>query len=83
MIRAFIIILFIIFSTNIFAEEPEYSYSLNENLIEYGWKIKSTSNLVGTERSAIEVITLFKNGWILKCSLNYYPQEFYQRCWIP
>ena len=81
--RTFIFILIIFFSTNILAGEPEYSYSLNENLIEYGWKIKSTSNLVGTERSAIEIVTLSKNGWILKCSLNYYPEDFYQRCWIP
>ena len=81
MIRAFIFILFIFFSTNILAKEPEYSNSLNEN-IEYGWNIKSTSNLVDLGQSAIEIITLHKNGWILKCSIIYYPRRFSQLCWI-
>ena len=81
--RILICLFFFIFSTNLLANEPEYSYSLNENILEYGWKIKSTSNLVGNDRSSFEVITLFKNGWILKCSLNYWPEEFYQRCWLP
>ena len=81
--KAFIFILFFIFTTSLLADEPEYSYSLNENIFEHGWKIKNTSNLVGTERSAHEIVTLSKNGWILKCSLRYYPEDFYQRCWIP
>ncbi len=83
MTKAFIFILIIFFSTNTLADEPEYSFSLNENIIEYGWKIKNTSNLVGTETRAVEVVTLSKNGWILKCSLTYYPQIFKQKCWMP
>ncbi len=82
MIKTFIFILIIFFSTNTLADEPEYSFSLNENIIEYGWKIKNTSNLVSTERKAIEIVTLSKNGWILKCSLTY-SQIFKQNCWIP
>mgnify|MGYP001201467141 CR=1 FL=1 len=81
--RILICLFFLIFSTNLLANEPEYSNSLNENILEHGWKIKVTSNLVGNERSSFEVITLSKNAWILKCSLNYWPQEFYQRCWLP
>ena len=82
--KAFIFILFFIFTTSLRADEPEYSsYSLSENIFNHGWKIKNNSNLVGTESSAVEIVTLSKNGWILKCSLSYYPQEFYQRCWIP
>ena len=83
MIRSFIFIIIIFFSTNTLADEPEYSYSLNENIIEYGWKIKNTSNLVGTEKLGNEVITLHKNGWILKCSIFYAPTTFIQRCEIP
>ena len=58
-------------TTYLIADEPEYSSSLNENIIKYGWKIKNTSSLAGTVRSAVEVITLSKNNWILKCSIHY------------
>ena len=81
--RIFIFLFFFTFSTKLLANEPEYSYSLNENILKYGWKIKETSNLVGNERSAFEVITLSKDRWILKCSLNYWPEDFYQKCWLP
>ena len=81
--RILICLFFLIFSTNLLANEPEYSDSLNENILEYDWKIKSTSNLVGTEKSSVEVITLSKNAWILKCTLTYLPTNFYQRCWLP
>ena len=70
-------------TTYLNADEPEYSSSLNENIIEYGWEIKNTSSLAGTERTAVEVITLSKNNWILKCSIHYYPDELYHRCWLP
>ena len=81
--RILICLFFFIFSTNLLANEPEYSNSLNGNILEYGWKIKSTSNLVGTEKLSVEVITLSKNAWILKCSLHYFPNNFFQRCWLP
>ena len=82
--KILIIIVLGFFWTNyLLAGEPEYSNSLNENIIKHEWKIKHSSSLSSTERSAVEVITLSKNNWILKCSLHYFYDELYRRCWLP
>ena len=78
-----IIVLIFFYSSLLFADEPEYSNSLNENRIKYGWKIISSTSLGSTERSATEIITLTKNKWLLKCSFHYFYDEFYQRCYLP
>jgi len=93
--KILIIIVLVFFWTNyLLADEPEYSNSLNENINKHGWEVLSFFN-AGTERSAVEVITLSKNNWILKCTLHYFYEDewykndygdyddFYQKCNLP
>ena len=52
-----------------YAEEsrPKYTpYSLNKNIIEYGWKIKSKRFT-----SEKDIYTLTKGKWILLCQIVY------------
>ena len=59
--KILIIIVLVFFWNNyLLADEPEYSNSLNENIIKHGWKTKHSSSLSSTERSAVEIITLSK-----------------------
>ena len=93
--KILIIIVLVFFWTNyLLADEPEYSNSLNENINKHGWEFLSFFNTT-TQRSAVEIITLSKNNWILKCSLHYFYEDewykndyggyddFYQRCYLP
>ena len=52
-----------------YAEEsqPKYNYmSLNKNIIEYGWKVKSKRST-----SEKDIFTLTKGKWILVCQIVY------------
>ena len=40
--------------------------SLNKNILEYGWKVKS----VNDDSLAIEIYTLTKDKWILICTVE-------------
>ena len=63
-----ILILGLLCSGTTFAEEskPKYTYSLNKNIIEHGWKVKSKR--VTSEK---DIYTLTKDGWILVCLIVY------------
>ena len=78
-----ILIIFFIFiiSTNSFAEEPEYSNNVNENVIKYYWSIDDTK-VVSGDKFVSEIITLKQGAdnsyddWILKCIIFYYYDEY-------
>ena len=54
-----------------FGEEPKWDYTdLNMNVIEYGWKIKS-SKMTKVDKLPLEIYTLRKGNWILKCLIRY------------
>ena len=60
-----------------FGEEPKWDYTdLNMNVIEYGWKIKSSKMTTYPSETIIgqlplEIYTLTKGNWVLKCLIRY------------
>ena len=81
--KILISIALIFFFTNSYADEPEYSNNLNENIIKYYWYIEE-SKVVANDRFTTEVVTLSNGSWILKCSIFYYPGEFETtKCKLP
>ena len=81
--KILISIALIFFFTNSYADEPEYSNNLNENIIKYYWYIEE-SKIVANDRFTTEVVTLSNGAWILKCSIFYYPGEFEKtKCKLP
>ena len=58
-----------------FGEEPKWAFTdLNKNVIEYGWKIKS-SKMTKVDGLPSEIYTLTKGNWVLKCLIIYIPKE--------
>ena len=80
--KIFICLFFVIFSTYSLADEPEYSDSINENMNEYGWKIKS-SKFFKFERSFVEIYTLTNKNYVLKCNIVYRAIELSTYCELP
>ena len=76
--KIFISLLFIIFFSPSFADKPEYSNNVNENIMKYGWEVID-SKIVSNAKFTTEIITLSLNpkywslDWILKCSFVYEP----------
>ena len=68
-----IVVLGLLLSGNAFAAEPSWDKkSLNVNIKEHGWKVKSfTSNNLSNLTLPTEIYTLIKDNWILKCILIY------------
>ena len=63
-----------------FGEEPKWDFGdLNKNVIEYGWKIKS-SKMTKVDKLPLEIYTLTKGNWVLKCQILYIPEEV-SRTW--
>ncbi len=81
--RILICLFFLIFSTNLLANEPEYSNSLNENILEYGWKIKSSEMINRSEGVPFEIYTLSHRNYILKCVIIYGGISFSKYCELP
>ena len=81
--RILICLFFLIFSTNLLANEPEYSNSLNENILEYGWKIKSSEMINRSEGVPFEIYTLSHRNYILKCVIIYRGSSFSKYCELP
>tara|TARA_A100001015_G_C14965791_1_gene702878 strand:- start:923 stop:1180 length:258 start_codon:yes stop_codon:yes gene_type:complete len=79
-----IVVLVFFLSGNIsFSAEPPTwdSKSLNTNITSHGWKIKSfSSNITDIP---IEIYTLVKGNWILKCSIFFKNSESYGYCTLP
>ena len=67
-----------------FGEEPKWDFGdLNKNVIEYGWKIKS-SKMTKVDGLPSEIYTLTKGNWVLKCLIIYIPKEIWEiRCGTP
>ena len=84
--RIFICLFFIIFSTTLLANEPEYSNSLNENINKFAWKVKKSEIIYRSEGVPIEIYTLMDkkyNSYILKCVLIYRGNSISEYCELP
>ena len=73
---AFFILLNLLITNSSFAYDvddmPEIDYSdLNANIKDYGFRIIGTNSFIANETFPIEIITLEKKGWILKCRVKY------------
>ena len=68
-----------------FAEEkkPKYSSSLNENIIVHGWKIKSSKIVKRHNGVPVELYTLTKGKWILKCHVYVWDELGVDYCKLP
>ena len=68
---SFFLIIFFILVNPVFSEIPEFDYqNLNKNINEYKWKVVRT-NFIKIKDTPIELYTLSKNGFILKCQVAY------------
>ena len=78
------IIIFILFFTNTAKSEiPDYERSdLNKNLIEHRWKVVRT-NFLSIKGYPIELYTLSKNGYFLKCQVAYFRDHLETHCLEP
>ena len=56
----------------------DYSYDLNDNIINYGWKIKSVR-----KTNDKEIYILNKNKWIMYCVVEFRRSGIYTTCTIP
>ena len=56
----------------------DYSYNLNDNIINYGWKIKSVR-----KTNDKEIYILNKNNWIMYCVVFFVYEEIETTCRIP
>ena len=54
----------------------DYSFDLNDNIINFGWKIKSIRNT-----SKYDIYILTKNSWILYCVVEI--EDLRTKCSIP
>ena len=55
---------------------------LQKNINNHGFKIVSTT-IANNGVTPIEIITLEKRGFILKCSVRYTPEQFFTYCNYP
>ena len=66
-----------------FSEEPTFDYSdMNKNIIEHGWKVKK-STMTKLKDAPVEIYTLTKGNWILKCQILYIPKQMQTWCMTP
>ena len=63
-----------------YAEEskPKYTTSLNKNIVEYGWKVKSKRST-----SDKDIYTLTKGKWIVVCQISYKSSSIFSDCYLP
>ena len=54
----------------------DYAFDLNDNIINFGWKIKSKRNT-----SKYDIYILTKNSWILYCVVEI--EDLRTKCSIP
>jgi len=56
-------------------DRPDWSVDdLQSNIKDYGFRIISTNVVIANEMFPVEIITLEKKGWILKCKVKYTSQ---------
>lgn len=77
-------LIFFVFIANISKSEiPDYESSdLNKNLTEYGWKVIRT-NFLSIKGFPMELYTLSKNGYSLKCQVTYFQDRLETHCLEP
>lgn len=52
-----------------FSEEPTFDIrDMNKNIIEHGWEVKN-SKITRLRNVPVEIYTLMKGNWILKCQV--------------
>ena len=84
---AFLLLLNLLIINSSFAydlkDRPDWSVDdLQSNIKDYGFKIVDT-NIANTDSNVIEIITLEKKEWILKCRVRYTYQQIYTFCDFP
>ena len=78
-----IVVLGLLLSGNANAYEPSYDKkSLNVNILTHEWKVIS-STMTTSSQSHIEIYTLTRNNWILKCTLIYRGADQSGYCSLP
>ena len=55
---------------------------MNKNIIEHGWKVKK-STMTKLKTVPVEIYTLTKGNWILKCQILYMHDEMQTFCMTP
>jgi len=80
---SFFLIIFSILINPVKSEIPDYEIrDLNKNIIEHRWKVNRT-NFIGIKGYSIELYTLSKNGYILKCQVAYFQDRLETYCMEP
>ena len=84
-LSTYLFLIFFSFSTFSFADDKkelkvfkDYSYDLNDNIINYGWKIKSVR-----KTNDKEIYILNKNNWIMYCVVFFADERIERTCRIP
>jgi thioredoxin-related protein len=84
-LSTYLFLIFFSFSAPSFADDKkelkvfkDYSYDLNDNIINYGWKIKSVR-----KTNDKEIYILNKNNWIMYCVVFFADEEIETTCSIP
>ena len=80
--RILICLFFLIFSTKLLANEPEYSDSLNENRIKFGWSVRNLE-VIRIGEAPAEIYTLTKGSYTLKCFIIYRANSLSTYCDLP
>ena len=55
---------------------------MNKNINEYGWKVKK-STMTKLKTAPMEIYTLTKGNWILKCQITYIHGQMLTWCMMP
>ena len=80
--KLLIFLLFSISLSSVSAEIPDYEDLLNTNIKKYGWKLQN-STITTLKEYPIEIHTLTKSGYILKCITIYRPSSQVNYCETP
>ena len=79
----YIFLVLMVCNVGVADEKPKISYnSVNENIIKYGWKIKSIK-FASAKGFPVEIYTLTKGKWIMKCNLRYIHTMMSTTCYLP
>ena len=84
---AFLLLLNLLITNSSFAydlnDRPDWSVDdVQSNIKDHGFEIIDT-NIANTESNIIEIITLEKKDWILKCRVRYTYDQIYTFCDFP
>jgi hypothetical protein len=82
--KLYLYIFIILISCNVgFSEEPTFDIkNMNKNIIEHGWEVKS-STMTKLKNLPLEIYTLIKENWILKCQVLHTHEVLKTFCMTP